>query len=487
MLERYGIRHQFTTPNQPTSNGLVERANRALLQLLRVESASPSKWQDSLPAALLTYNTTMHTALGCSPQRYLLSRKHLEAGGPIVPRAESDKWREGHPSFRTFAVGEQVLMRAALKGNETANKFKDRFHGPWVITRVNANGVTYKVRTNDGEIRAHHSKLKAFIPIPPYIKNHAYFSTMMKQIPSNDSFVHSEDGDSSSDGGEDVAMFSEAWATSPKPLPGSSTVHSTKMSVNNCTSINPEYSISQPVHSVDKRRYAVIPIYDLVVPGLESTTRGGKVKAVPDERSFGSYKVGAFGNMVDMINHRCSEGESSEDESILDERPFSGFSQKTPAIATNIVQHGFLVDKPEEFWEMSPYEQCLSRSLKLTDAETELDSIVAEHDFEGFSPLETQKPVEQLFEELMSLAESVDPGTVRELFHDTPQATNTLVELASDKVPKPLRTTPRRTRSRGPVPVYPNVLSHAIEFKLRRRPRVRDEFSHLVGEECRGP
>ena len=38
MLHRYGITHQYTTPNKPSSNGLIERANRTLLELLRVES-----------------------------------------------------------------------------------------------------------------------------------------------------------------------------------------------------------------------------------------------------------------------------------------------------------------------------------------------------------------------------------------------------------------------------------------------------------------
>ena len=183
LIDSYGIEHIYTTPNRPPSNGLVERTNRTLLELLRVSPDAQHRWMELLPRAVVTYNHTFHCALDCSPSEYLLSRVHAVRPTPVVSREERNKWKEGNPSFGTFRIGQHVLKKTVLVGNETSNKFKQRFQGPYVVIKVNQNGVTYQVKdsTTAAIFRAHHGQLKSYVEVPRYIKRHPYYQQTVNE------------------------------------------------------------------------------------------------------------------------------------------------------------------------------------------------------------------------------------------------------------------------------------------------------------------
>lgn len=177
VLRSYGISHIYTTPNKPSSNGLIERANRTLLELLRLQTKSCNSWYDVLPRATIVHNTTYHTSLKQSPTEYIYTNQHLLPGGVMLPADISDQWREGHPSFRSFGLKQVVLRRTVFKGREAVNKFGQRFEGPYVVEKANRNGVTYVLRHcgSDKEVRAHHSQLKVYHRPPSYVANHPYY------------------------------------------------------------------------------------------------------------------------------------------------------------------------------------------------------------------------------------------------------------------------------------------------------------------------
>ena len=79
-------------PNRPPSNGLVERINRTLSELLRLETTSEGNWMDWLPGAVLGYNHIFHSALNCSPSEYLLQKEHCTVATSIIPTEVVDKW-----------------------------------------------------------------------------------------------------------------------------------------------------------------------------------------------------------------------------------------------------------------------------------------------------------------------------------------------------------------------------------------------------------
>jgi hypothetical protein len=90
----------------------------------------------------------------------------------------------GHPKFRSFSIGEQVVKIIPLLGHLTSNKIKPRFSGPYTVDVVHANGVTYELSKPQQEsqlvIRAHHSQLKGWIVPPDYLANHPVYRNLHK-------------------------------------------------------------------------------------------------------------------------------------------------------------------------------------------------------------------------------------------------------------------------------------------------------------------
>ncbi|KAF0304057.1 hypothetical protein FJT64_024045 [Amphibalanus amphitrite] len=81
-----------------------------------------------------------------------------------------NSWKPGHPEFAPFRVGELVKKEAHHPGNMLVNKVQRRYDGPFVVTRVNNNGVTYIVKSEDGqEKRVHHSQLRPWKKPPAYL------------------------------------------------------------------------------------------------------------------------------------------------------------------------------------------------------------------------------------------------------------------------------------------------------------------------------
>ena len=215
LLNRYGVEHVYTTPNRPPSNGLVERTNRTLQEMLRLLGNS-SEWSRTLPRVVMTYNQTYHSTLSCSPAEFLLKKQHDEEVSARISTDVQSKWREGHPSFGSFRVGDKVLKKKVVIGNTTEAKFAERFGGPWKVTKVNSNGVTYQIQhwMTKEIIRAHHGQLKKLVEVPGYLRKHpAYEEQVLNDSGESDQGAMSGDGwkcrDSSDDLDRELAESSQ--------------------------------------------------------------------------------------------------------------------------------------------------------------------------------------------------------------------------------------------------------------------------------------
>jgi hypothetical protein len=183
LLDEYSINHVFTTPYKPSSNGIVERVNRTVLELLRnLRVEKSTSWDDEISRVVTFYNSSPHSELGMSPSCYLLEMKHDLTPHLPVPAEDVEYWRTGNPSFVSFKLGQKVLRKVVFMGRNVIDKLADRYEGPYKVLKKNSNNVSYIIKhtTTGREIRAHHTQLRRYFEPPAYLTEHPCFPRVVQ-------------------------------------------------------------------------------------------------------------------------------------------------------------------------------------------------------------------------------------------------------------------------------------------------------------------
>ena len=186
-LSEYNIKHIFTTPYKPSSNGCVERSNRTIIQLLKgLIKDNRNNWDEQLTRALVTYNTTIHSELMTSPSEFLLHRAHECSQSLQVSKETIKTWKVGNPKFLPFAVDQKVLKKIQRSGTLVCDKLKPRYEGPYQIVEVSPNEVTYRIKHSEDEnapiIKVHYDQLKVFVEVPEYLNKYIQFDNISVRI-----------------------------------------------------------------------------------------------------------------------------------------------------------------------------------------------------------------------------------------------------------------------------------------------------------------
>jgi len=101
LCDMWGIKKTRTTPFAPWSNGMVERSNKSIKQLLRQMCTEDyrSDWDEKLPFIRMTLNNTVHRTTGQTPFMLFMSRCEeaklpcdllLNSPWPQMPSCESE-------------------------------------------------------------------------------------------------------------------------------------------------------------------------------------------------------------------------------------------------------------------------------------------------------------------------------------------------------------------------------------------------------------
>jgi len=111
-----GIQQKFTTPYHPACNGLVERFNGTLKNLLKkVSDEHPRKWDKYLTSILFAYREVPQSSLGFSPFEMLFGR-HVR--GPLAILREL---MEGQPANEQLRTEYEYVIDLRQKLEETWN------------------------------------------------------------------------------------------------------------------------------------------------------------------------------------------------------------------------------------------------------------------------------------------------------------------------------------------------------------------------------
>ena len=112
LVEMLGATKTRTAPYRPQSDGLVERFNRTLLNMLSVfVHANPTDWDEHLPYVLSAYRSSVHSSTNCTPNSLVYARETNLPLDLILPTSRSDHLKaQNYPQYVQWI--RQVLQSA---------------------------------------------------------------------------------------------------------------------------------------------------------------------------------------------------------------------------------------------------------------------------------------------------------------------------------------------------------------------------------------
>jgi hypothetical protein len=221
-----GIAQHVVLPYTPSANGIVERANRSILERLRhlifnrhLQRHSAHQWSDLLPLCQRMINSSVHSATGTSPARILFGdgldldrciltpapvghvfdvdnyvdvlthnqRVIIEAANDYQEQlcrkvvASSSRANRGKPA-RSFAVGDWVLVRP--QPSFPLHKLASRLLGPFRILQCSADSEIVVV------LDSNKNKSRKFLKRNLELFDMSVLSSIdgMKQVAERDNF-----------------------------------------------------------------------------------------------------------------------------------------------------------------------------------------------------------------------------------------------------------------------------------------------------------
>ncbi|KFD59785.1 hypothetical protein M514_09315 [Trichuris suis] len=90
VLNAFGIKKIRTSSYHPQGDGMVERSNRTILQMLSTYTLEHEDWEEGLPLVLYAYRTSRHAVTQVSPYVLMFGREAKPL--PLLPTKPPYLW-----------------------------------------------------------------------------------------------------------------------------------------------------------------------------------------------------------------------------------------------------------------------------------------------------------------------------------------------------------------------------------------------------------
>ena len=194
ICDKLKIEKLQTSPYHPSSNGMIERVNKAITQgLSHYVNKNQDNWYEYLPQILHAYRSTPTTAKGKSPHEMLFGQPmilpadidylpdeyihttpddyviHLQEklkvthdeADKIATKTREMMTKDNDPNFEPYQVGQKVWLKTTPKTGKN-KKLSSKFTGPHEIIQF-IHPTLYLLKTPIGQIfkyPVHHDRLK---------------------------------------------------------------------------------------------------------------------------------------------------------------------------------------------------------------------------------------------------------------------------------------------------------------------------------------
>lgn len=127
-------RHKLTTAYHPQTNGLTERLNKTLTDMLAMYVSNDHRdWDVTLPYVTFAYNSSRHDTAGYSPFFLLFGRQPTLPFDTVLP-ASGDPTTEYTRDALAHADLARQVARARLSASQTSQKSRyDQRHRPAIF------------------------------------------------------------------------------------------------------------------------------------------------------------------------------------------------------------------------------------------------------------------------------------------------------------------------------------------------------------------
>ena len=196
----HGIEKTRTSPYHPQADGMVEKFNKTLVDLLKSICEDPTEWDEKLPIACAAYNSTVHDTSGYTPNMLMFGHELRHSQSKIVPEpcvqketgTYSDyvrklkqryevvfdtarktlrkrallqkKYYDRKANLIQYKEGERIWLSSHTACMKGTSKFAPKYDGPfWVIDCL--SDVNFRVQRSEEKPPkiVHHDRMKPYV------------------------------------------------------------------------------------------------------------------------------------------------------------------------------------------------------------------------------------------------------------------------------------------------------------------------------------